>query len=91
MKKLLKNTDLKICDSKKHSGCSDLSGDCSDLSGDCSGLYGNCSGLSGDCSRLSGDCSGLYGDFDACEISPEERAAGVKLRDLTATAERKIK
>ena len=68
---------------------SDLRGDCSDLRGDCSGLSGNCSDLRGDCSGLRGDCSGLYGnctglsgDLDECELTDEERAAGVDIKEL---------
>ena len=69
-----------------HSGltgdCSELSGNCSGLRGDCSRLSGDCTGLSGDCSRLSGDCSELRGDLDQCEITVEERIAGIDIDTL---------
>jgi hypothetical protein len=38
--------------------------------------------MSGDCTGLYGDCTGLYGNFDDCEITEEERAAGVRIEDL---------
>ena len=59
-----------------------LSGDCTELWGDCSGLRGDCSGLRGSCSGLWGDCSGLSGNLDECEITDEERAAGVVIEEL---------
>ena len=62
--------------------CTELSGNCTGLSGDCSGLSGDFSELIGDCSRLSGDCSGLRGDLDDCEITEEDRQAGVRIDNL---------
>ena len=59
-----------------------LTGDCSRLRGDCSELIGNCSELSGYCSGLSGYCSGLCGDLDNCEITEEDRKAGVDIQSL---------
>ena len=69
-----------------------LSGDISGLYGNISsGLYGNISsglsgdissGLSGDISGLYGDIGGLYGDIDECDISDEERGAGIDVSDL---------
>jgi len=50
--------------------------------GPCSGLEGNCSGLEGDCSGLRGDCSDLRGNCDDCELTDEEREAGVVIRSL---------
>ena len=47
---------------------SDISGDVSDISGDVSGIYGN--------------VSGIYGNLDDCELTPEEREAGVNISDL---------
>ena len=45
-----------------------ISGDVSDISGDVSGIYGN--------------VSGIYGNLDDCELTPEEREAGVNISDL---------
>jgi len=59
-----------------------LRGDCSGLRGDCSELRGDCSELRGDCSELRGDCSGLRGNLDECEITAEDRAEGVDLKNL---------
>ena len=78
MIKKLKKIDEKLVG--KHRG---LSGNCSNLRGDCSSLRGNCSSLRGDCSSLRGDCSGLSGDLDLCEITDEERRAGIDINDLT--------
>ena len=66
-----------------------LSGDVSGLWGDVSGLWGNASGLRGDVSGLRGnvsglrgDVSGLWGDFDDCDITDDERLAGMNVDDL---------
>ena len=40
------------------------------------------SNLRGDVSNLSGDVSNLSGDVDDCEITAEERTAGVDVSDL---------
>jgi len=69
---------------------SNLSGDVSNLSGnvsyllsgDVSNLRGDVSNLRGDVSNLSGDVSNLSGDVDDCEITAEERTAGVDVSDL---------
>ena len=83
MKKALVRVALKLwhCEGgkNKRGAHSRLSGDCSGLTGDCSGLSGDCSRLSGDCTRLFGDCSGLTGNIDNCEITEEERKAGISL------------
>ncbi len=68
---------------KKLSGdTSKIYGDCCGLSGNVSGLSGNVSGLSGNVSGLSGNVSGLIGDIDECQLTAEERAAGVAVESL---------
>jgi hypothetical protein len=47
-----------------------------------SSLYGDVSNLRGDVSGLSGNVSGLIGNVDDCELSDDERNAGVSARDL---------
>ena len=77
-----------------------LRGDLSGLRGDLSGLWGDLSGLRGeihpglrgDLSGLRGDLSGLRGEIpadlvgniDECEISDEERKAGIVVSTLIA-------
>ena len=46
------------------------------------GIAGDLSGVWGDMSLVSGDMSGVRGDLDGCEISEEERSAGVSVADL---------
>ena len=31
---------------------------------------------------LHGDCSGLHGDIDNCEITTEQRSAGININEL---------
>ena len=58
----------------------DISGD---LYGDISGLSGNISSsLSGNISGLSGDISGLSGNIYECDISDDERDAGIDVSEL---------
>ena len=45
-------------------------------------LIGNVSGLSGNVSGISGDVSGLSGNVDDCEISPNDRKAGIDIQEL---------
>ena len=68
--------------SKLTGDTSKIFGDCCGLSGDVSGLRGDVSGLSGYVSGLRGDVSGLSGDVDECDLTPAERAVGVKVQDL---------
>ena len=62
----------------------DLYGDISGLSGNISSsLSGNISsGLSGNISGLSGDISGLSGNIYECDISDDERDAGIDVSEL---------
>ena len=41
-------------------------------------------GLRGNLSDLRGDLSGLWGNLDECEISDEERKAGIDIEKLVA-------
>lgn len=59
-----------------------LSGVHVNLIGDLSGLRGDASGLRGNVRGLRGYVTGLSGDVDDCEITEEERAAGVDVTDL---------
>jgi len=59
-----------------------LIGNVSGLSGNVSGIRGDVSGLRGDVSGLSGDVSGLSGNVDDCEISPNDRKAGIDIQEL---------
>ena len=59
----------------------------SGLRGDVSGLRGDVSFLSGDVSFLRGNVSGLRGNVDNCEISADERAAGVDVQMLITAVE----
>ena len=61
---------------------SEVDGPNSKLTGDTSKIFGDCCGLSGDVSGLRGDVSGLSGDVDECDLTPAERAVGVKVQDL---------
>ena len=45
-------------------------------------LRGDVSGLSGDVSGLRGNVSGLSGDFDDCDITDDDRLAGINVDDL---------
>ena len=63
----------------------DIHGNVSRISGDVSNIYGNVTGISGDVSNIYGDMSGIRGDLDACEITPEERAAGIYIKNLIST------
>ena len=65
---------------------SNLTGDVSNLRGDVSYLLrGDVSNLRGDVSNLRGNVSYLLrGDVDDCEITKDERNAGVNIEDLIA-------
>ena len=87
MRKALTKTTKKKCwyfvDGKKIDGVpSGLRGDVSGLSGDVSDLRGDVSGLRGDVSGLRGYVSDLSGYVDECEITDEERKAGIDISDL---------
>lgn len=59
-----------------------LTGHTVNLKGDAAGISGNVSNLSGDVTGLRGDVTGVHGSLDACELSDEERAAGIKVASL---------
>ena len=72
---------------------SDLYGDVTGLRGDVTGLYGvfgpSLRGdvspdLRGDVSGLRGDVSGLRGNIDDCDLSDNDRKAGVDVASLVA-------
>ena len=63
-----------------------LSGDVTGLRGDVTDLSGDVSGLRGDVTSLRGDATGLRGDVTACELTAQERAAGVSVESLISAA-----
>lgn len=65
-----------------------LSGCFNFIIGDCTNIYGKCT-LDGDVSNIRGDITGIYGDastlsgdLDQCEITEEERKAGLYIEDI---------
>lgn len=61
-----------------------ISGDLSDIRGDLSGVSGNLSGVSGNLTDISGDLTDISGNIDDCEITDQEREAGISVEDLIA-------
>lgn len=45
-------------------------------------LWGDVSDLRGDVSGLRGDVSDLWGDVNDCDLTDEERAKGIDVKDL---------
>ena len=45
-------------------------------------ISGDLSGIRGDLSDISGNLSGIRGDINDCQITDEERKAGIKIEDL---------
>jgi len=97
MKPLLKREEPKcyhfVGGEKIYGAPSGLSGDVTGLRGNVTGLRGNVTGLSGDVTGLWGDVTGLrgnvtglWGDADACEITDEEREAGIDVALLIGGA-----
>ena len=64
---------------------SDVYGDLSGVRGDLSDVYGDLSGLRGNLSGVRGDLSDVCGDLDDCEITREDRAKGIDIKDLIDT------
>ena len=46
-----------------------------------------CPASGGDVSNIWGDVSGLRGDLDECEISEDDRKAGIDISSLVAKAD----
>ena len=61
---------------------SDIRGNLTGIRGDLSGISGDLSGIRGDLTGISGDLTGISGDLTGCEITAEERAAGIKIEEL---------
>ena len=59
-----------------------ISGNLSNIRGDLSGVSGNLSNIWGNLSGVSGDLSGVSGNLSDCDISEEERKAGINVADL---------
>ena len=86
MKRLLKRNKIETYYYKNsvkilgiHSG---ISGDVTDISGNVSGIIGDVSGIRGDVSGISGDVTDIRGDVDLCDITTDERTAGLTIEDL---------
>ena len=47
-----------------------------------SGISGDVSGIRGDVSGISGNVTGISGNVDLCDITTDERIAGIKIEDL---------
>ena len=45
-------------------------------------LRGDVTGLTGDVTGLTGNVAGLTGNVDECDLTPEQRQAGVDIADL---------
>lgn len=52
------------------------------LRGDVSGLTDEIDGVTGDATGIVGSCRGVSGSFDECELTEEERSAGVHINIL---------
>ena len=63
-----------------------VSGPPPDLTGNVTDLSGDVSGLRGDVTSLRGDATGLTGNVTACELTAQERAAGVSVESLISAA-----
>lgn len=50
--------------------------------GDLTWISGDLSEISGDLSGIRGNLTGIRGDLDECEITPEDRARGIKIEEL---------
>jgi hypothetical protein len=62
-----------------------LTGVCGDLTGvrgDLSGVCGKLDGVYGDLSGVYGKLDGVYGDLDDCDLTDDDRRAGVDVADL---------
>ena len=46
------------------------------------GIWGDVSGIWGEVSGIKGDVSGIKGDVDDCDISQDDRDAGINISDL---------
>src|SRR3990167_297323 len=59
-----------------------ISGDLTGIRGDLTGISGYLSGISGDLNGISGDLTDISGDINDCQITDEERKAGINIEDL---------
>jgi len=53
-----------------------------DITGDLTGIRGNLTYITGDLTGIRGNLTGITGDIDDCEITAEERVAGISVEDL---------
>ena len=59
-----------------------ISGYLSGISGDLTGISGYLTGISGNLTGISGDLTDISGDINDCQITDEERKAGINIEDL---------
>jgi hypothetical protein len=57
-------------------------GNLSGITGDFTNIRGDLSYISGDLTGIRGDLTGIRGDLNDCEITDEERAKGIDIKDL---------
>ncbi len=81
MKRKLKKTKLINADNLS-GDLTKLKGNGCNIRGRVGDLHGDISGIRGDVTGISGYVTGLSGDLDKCEITKEEREAGIDIRDL---------
>jgi hypothetical protein len=86
MKTLLKkipNELFYFANGKKIKGIHDgIAGNVSDIIEDVSNIIGNVSNIIGNVSGIQGIVSDLAGNLNECEITPDERKAGINVADL---------
>ena len=86
MKRKLQKTVFPIhhyVDGKKIEGAPPcVSGNLDGVWGNLTGVRGNLDGVWGNLADVRGDLTGVRGDLDDCELTPEDRAAGVDIQML---------
>ena len=53
-----------------------------DIRGDLTYIRGDLTYITGDLTGIRGNLTGITGDIDDCEITAEERVAGISVEDL---------
>ena len=60
----------------------DIRGDLTYIRGDLTYITGDLTDITGDLTGIRGNLTGITGDIDDCEITAEERVAGISVEDL---------
>ena len=55
----------------------EITGNLAEITGDLSYITGDLSDITGDLSEISGNLSGIRGDITDCELTADDRAAGI--------------